>query len=97
MVNKSFAHIAIIFLISEIFVSIQPSMKTLKEACKSVGMTLTALGREVGVSPNYLSQMNSGIRRPKIDLALDIQDATNGAFTCEMWRQTENKEGDQSK
>jgi len=63
--------------------------RTLKSTCKEKGITLSALAKEVKCSPHYLSQLSAGLRRPSIDLALRIEDATKRRWKCQDWRRPE--------
>jgi transcriptional regulator with XRE-family HTH domain len=43
---------------------------------RRTGLTLRGLAKQLGISPGYLSQIRSGKRRPSLDTAFDIEDAT---------------------
>ncbi len=40
---------------------------------------------KIGVAPSYLSQLLSGRRRPRLDLMLRIQEASDGEVDLNSW------------
>lgn len=45
----------------------------------------SALAEMLGVSNGYMSQIINGDKRPSLDLAFKIEDATGGAITARSW------------
>lgn len=53
-------------------------MATLSEYLKENDITQSAFAQRVGVSRSYMSEIVSGIRTPRLQLALQIQTASGG-------------------
>lgn len=45
----------------------------------------SALAEMLGVSNGYMSQIINGDKRPSLDLAVKIEDATGGIVTVRCW------------
>ena len=45
----------------------------------------SVLAETLGVSNGYMSQIINGDKRPSLDLAVKIEDATGGAVTARSW------------
>ncbi len=45
----------------------------------------SALAETLGVSNGYMSQIINGDKRPSLDLAVKIEDVTDGAVTARSW------------
>jgi transcriptional regulator with XRE-family HTH domain len=54
-------------------------MATLSEYLSTVGITQSAFAARLGVSRSYMSEIVSGARTPRLELALQIQAASGGA------------------
>lgn len=53
-------------------------MEQLASFMKQTGWSQSRLSQEAGISKSYLSEIMSGAKRPSIDVALQIAEATGG-------------------
>ncbi|KAA3633841.1 MAG: helix-turn-helix domain-containing protein [Proteobacteria bacterium] len=52
-----------------------------KTRAKKSGLTFKDIAKGVGTSPVYLSQINTGVRRPSLELCERIEQFTKGKIT----------------
>jgi hypothetical protein len=52
----------------------------------AAGLTRDQVAAKLGVSLPYLHQLIHGLRRPSIDLALEIETLTDKAIPVEFWK-----------
>jgi len=52
-----------------------------KTLAQKSGLSLKKIADGIGTSPVYLSQINTGVRRPSLELCERIEKFTNGAIT----------------
>lgn len=58
----------------------------LKQWLKREGMTLTAFGKQIGLSKGYLSTLNKERERtPSLEVAFAIEAATKGGVPARYW------------
>lgn len=55
--------------------------------------THKAFAEASGISPTMLSHILSGRRRPTLDAAFAIEEASGGVVPAPVWRETERKDG----
>lgn len=55
------------------------------EFIKSSGLNRAAWADRLGVSRSYLSDLLNGNKTPSLDLAVQIERATNGAVAASSW------------
>ncbi len=63
---------------------------TLKEYLTREGMLQRAFAERVAIDPSTLSQMISGRRKPSLELAFKIEEATRGKVKASVWRKKGN-------
>lgn len=62
-------------------------MEKLKTHIKKQKMTQSAMAIMAGVTKGYISQLSSGKRRPSLDVALRIDEVTEGGVSVYDWRE----------
>lgn len=60
-------------------------MDTLSDFIRDAQMTRSQFAERVGISAPYLSQIMSGSRRPSIDVAFRIAEATRNSVPVDAW------------
>jgi len=55
----------------------------------SMGIPRRAIADQLGISTAYLSQLESGKKRPSLDLAFRIERLTGGAVPAASWTQAQ--------
>jgi DNA-binding transcriptional regulator YdaS (Cro superfamily) len=58
----------------------------LKDLANANGYTLKTLAEALGIGPSYLSQINTGRRKPGVKLCRRIETVTNGGITGQQLR-----------
>lgn len=66
-------------------------MSYFRSHLKSRGLSLKAFAAEVGIAPNYLSELASGLKQPSLRLARDINVASKDAIPVTYWLPEERK------
>jgi transcriptional regulator with XRE-family HTH domain len=60
-------------------------MGKLSDHLKSKGTTISAFAKQLDVSQSYLSEIDRGLKEPKLRLAFLIQYETGGAVSAESF------------
>jgi len=59
------------------------------QAITASGQTRKAIADQLGISASYLSLLESGKKRPSLDLAFRIERLTGGAVPAASWTQAQ--------
>jgi len=74
------------FLLANLFAVCQLSgMEQLKQYFATSGARQSALADKLGISRGYMSEIVGGSKRPGLDLAFEIEKATEGAVSVHAW------------